>query len=53
MSAPLRVVRASQIRDRPADHHPWLIEPLWGAGAVGVIGGAPNAAQIIVRPDRP
>ena len=44
-ASPLRVVRAAQIRDLSADHPPWLIKPLWGAGAVGVIGGAPKSCK--------
>ena len=41
----LRVVRAAQIRERGADEHRWLIKPLWGAGAVGIIGGAPKSCK--------
>ena len=40
--APLRVLRAAQIPDPSAEAHPWLVEPLWSAGAVGMIGGAPK-----------
>lgn len=41
----LRVVRAAEIRERAADEHRWLVEPLWGAGAVGIIGGAPKTCK--------
>jgi len=44
-SQELQVLRAAQIRERPADEPRWLIEPLWGAGAVGVIGGAPKSCK--------
>ena len=40
---PLPVVRVDQIC---AEHAPrWLVEPLWGESAVGVIGGAPKCAK--------
>lgn len=41
----LKVVRASEIGPRPEGETPWLIEDLWGAGAVGVIGGAPKSCK--------
>lgn len=41
----LRVVRAADLPPRPDDEPPWLIEGLWGRGAVGVIGGAPKACK--------
>jgi len=41
----LRVVRASEIHERAADEPRWLVEPLWGAGAVGIIGGAPKSCK--------
>jgi hypothetical protein len=37
---PLRVVRAADVTRRAPDETPWLIEGLWGAGGVGVIGGS-------------
>jgi hypothetical protein len=40
-SEELCVVQAAQIRVK-ADEPQWLVEPLWGAGAVGIIGGAPK-----------
>jgi hypothetical protein len=39
------VVRASEIRPRPEGETPWLVEGLWGAGACGVIGGAPKSCK--------
>jgi len=40
-----RVVRAADIDPRPEDQPAWLIEGLWGSGAVGVIGGAPKSCK--------
>jgi hypothetical protein len=41
---PLPVVRVDQILR--AEYAPrWLVEPLWGESAVGVIGGAPKCAK--------
>jgi hypothetical protein len=41
---PLPVVR---IGDIPSQEHPqrWLVEQLWGASSVGVIGGAPKCSK--------
>ena len=44
-SEELRVVRAADIREQAADETRWLVEPLWGAGAVGIIGGAPKSCK--------
>jgi len=45
MARPLTLVRAAEIVD-PAPAMPaWLVEPLWGRGAVGVIGGAPKSCK--------
>ena len=44
-ATPLRVLRAAQIPDPSAEAHPWLVEPLWSAGAVGMIGGAPKTGK--------
>jgi hypothetical protein len=44
-SQELQVLRAAEVRERPADEPRWLIEPLWAAGAVGVIGGAPKSCK--------
>ena len=41
----LQVLRAAEIREQPADEPHWLIEPLWGCGAVGVIGGSPKSCK--------
>ncbi len=43
--APLRVLRAAKIPEPGAEAHPWLVEPLWSAGAVGLIGGAPKTGK--------
>ena len=45
VSEELRVVRAAQIAERAADEPRWLVEPLWGAGAVGIIGGPPKSCK--------
>ena len=44
-SEELHVLRAAEIREPPAEQAPWLVEPLWGAGAVGIIGGAPKSCK--------
>jgi len=41
---PLPVVRVDQIL-RAEQAPRWLVEPLWGESAVGVIGGAPKCAK--------
>ena len=41
-SLPTLPVHALQ---QQADHTPWLVQTLWGAAAVGVIGGAPKACK--------
>ena len=41
----LQVLRVAEIREQPADEPHWLIEPLWGCGAVGVIGGSPKSCK--------
>lgn len=41
----LKVVRAAEIQARPDDEPAWLIDGLWGAGAVGLIGGAPKSCK--------
>lgn len=45
MNRELRVVRAWDVAKRPSDETPWLIEGLWGAGGVGVIGGSPKSCK--------
>ena len=42
--SPLPVVRVAEIVTRD-DSPRWLIDQLWGAGAVGVIGGAPKCSK--------
>ena len=41
---PLPVVRVGEILDTETAQR-WLVEGLWGASAVGVIGGAPKCAK--------
>ncbi len=41
-SLPTLPVHALQ---QQADQNPWLVQTLWGAAAVGVIGGAPKACK--------
>lgn len=41
----LRVVRASDLEAPDPKEARWLIESLWGAGAVGVLGGPPKACK--------
>jgi AAA domain len=43
-SQPLPVVRVGEIPDEDQGSR-WLVEGLWGAHAVGVIGGAPKCAK--------
>lgn len=45
VSEEFRVLRAADIREHAADEPRWLVEPLWGAGAVGIIGGAPKSCK--------
>jgi hypothetical protein len=39
------VVRAADVAARTDDEPPWLIESLWGALCVGVIGGSPKSGK--------
>ncbi len=41
---PLPVVRVGEIESGESGHR-WLVEQLWGASSVGVIGGAPKCAK--------
>lgn len=41
----LSVVRVAEVADEAASGPAWLIEGLWGARAVGVIGGAPKCGK--------
>ena len=43
-SQPLPVVRVGEIQSEE-DAHRWLVEELWGASSVGVIGGAPEMCE--------
>lgn len=43
VAAPLAVVRACELKHPPPPHERWLIEPLWGHAAVGIVGGAPKS----------
>ena len=43
--APLRVVRAAELKARTLEKPLWLVEGLWGGGAVGVIGGVPKSCK--------
>jgi len=38
-------MRAADLPVPAPDQPPWLVEGLWGTGAVGVIGGAPKSAK--------
>ena len=40
----LPVQRASELEIRPQEKT-WLIQPLWGRGAVGIVGGAPKTCK--------
>jgi RecA-family ATPase len=40
----LPVVRVGEIESEPSSQR-WLVDALWGAGAVGVIGGAPKCTK--------
>jgi hypothetical protein len=43
-NSPLPVVRIAEI-PRESHAQPWLVEQLWGASSVGVIGGAPKCSK--------
>jgi hypothetical protein len=43
-NSPLPVVRIAEI-PRESRAQPWLVEQLWGASSVGVIGGAPKCSK--------
>src|SRR5439155_9206885 len=43
--APFTVVRASDLQSTSAVSPPWLIEQLWSANAVGILGGAPKSLK--------
>lgn len=41
----LRVVQVAKLLPRPLEQSPWLVEQLWGDGAVGVIGGPAKSCK--------
>lgn len=41
----LRVVRAAELLPRHPEQPRWLVDSLWGAAAVGMIGGAPKSGK--------
>ena len=43
--AEFRVVQAAKLRPRGVEQPLWLVDGLWGDGAVGVIGGAPKSCK--------
>jgi len=43
--SPFPVVRPSDLRTSAASTAPWLIDPLWTAQAVGIIGGTPKSCK--------
>lgn len=45
MSSPLRVVQVARLSPRSVDSPLWLVDALWGDGAVGVIGGQPKCCK--------
>jgi hypothetical protein len=45
IAAELTVVRAAEITAPEEAPPPWLIEHLWGSGAVGVLGGSPKSCK--------
>jgi hypothetical protein len=49
MSRQLTVVRAADITAPNQTIPAWLVEHLWGSGAVGVIGGAPKTCLCRAR----
>ena len=42
---PLRVLQVADVPPVPTGQPAWLIEPLWGHQAVGVLGGAPKSCK--------
>ncbi len=44
-TAPFPVIRASDLQSASAMSPSWLIEQLWSANAVGIIGGAPKSLK--------
>jgi hypothetical protein len=48
---PLPTLRAAQIAAAPSSAPSWLIEGLWGAQAVGIIGGEPKCCKSFLALD--
>lgn len=44
MTSPLPTLRIHALKEQPEDAK-WLVRQIWGAAAVGVIGGAPKACK--------
>lgn len=44
-SKELQVVQAARVAESTLQEPSWLLEGLWGSGAVGVIGGAPKSCK--------
>jgi hypothetical protein len=47
----LPTIRAAQLTDMQADGPVWMIEGLWGAEAVGIIGGEPKSGKTFLALD--
>lgn len=48
---PLPTLRAAQIAVAPSSAHSWLVEGLWAAEAVGIIGGEPKTCKSFLALD--
>jgi AAA domain len=48
---PLPTLRAAQLATAPPSAHNWLIEGLWSAEAVGIIGGPPKTCKSFLALD--
>ncbi len=44
------VCRPAELEDQPPDRH-WLVEPLWGRNAVGIVGGEPKCGKSFLALD--
>ena len=44
MTAPLPTLPVHALKEQPAQAK-WLVQQIWGAAAVGVIGGAPKTCK--------
>lgn len=47
----LPTIRAAQLADMQADGPVWMVEGLWGAEAVGIIGGEPKSGKTFLALD--